>query len=96
MNTTRFVALAIILLCCLVLTGVVLAGMVSDDYGIPWDARYGGGGLTSSDNYAINATIGQGVIGWTESDNYRIKAGYWYGAVVGQIVGLVFWMGVLY
>ena len=78
MRKTRFVTLAVTLLCCLVLTSVALAGTYSDNYGVPWDARYGGGGLTRSDNYAINGTVGQGAIGWTESDNYGVGAGYWY------------------
>ena len=82
MHKTRIAALVATLLCGLVLASVALAGMFSDNYGVPWDARYGGGGLTSSDNYAINATVGQGAIGWTESDNYGVGAGYWYGAVV--------------
>ena len=83
MHKTRIAALVATLLCGLVLVSVVLAGgMSSGNYGVPWDARYGGGGLTSSDNYAINGTVGQGAIGWTESDNYGVGAGYWYGAVV--------------
>jgi hypothetical protein len=82
MRKTRSVALAAALLCCLALTGVALAEMYSDNYGVPWDARYGGGGLTSSDNYAINGTVGQGAIGWINSDNYGVGAGYWYGAIV--------------
>ena len=61
MRRTRSVALVAVLLCGLGLASVALAGgMISDNYGVPWDARYGGGGLTSSDNYAINSTVGQG------------------------------------
>ena len=70
----------VILLCGLVLANVALAGMASDHYGVPWDARYGGGGFAGSDNYAVNVTVGQGAIGRTASANYGIGAGYWYGA----------------
>jgi hypothetical protein len=69
-----------LLFCGFILASVVLAGgMYSDNYGVPWDARYGGGGLISSDNYAINSTVGQGTIGWTSSSEYGVGAGYWYG-----------------
>ncbi len=80
MRKTRTAALAATLLCCLVLGGVALAQMFSDNYGVPWDARYGGGGLTSSANYTINATVGQGAIGWTDSTNYGLCSGFWCGA----------------
>jgi len=80
MSKTRLATLAATLLCCLILAGVVLAQMFSDNYGVPWDARYGGGGLTSSANYAINATVGQGAIGWTNSSNYGLCSGFWCGA----------------
>jgi hypothetical protein len=93
MHKTRIAPLVvIILLCCLVAVNVALAEMFSDNYGVPWDARYGGAGLTSSDNYAINATVGQGVIGWTKSDNYGVGTGYWYGAVVEWEIYLPFVM----
>jgi hypothetical protein len=82
MNKQRALVLLFAFLCCLVLTSVVSAEMFSDNYGVPWDTRWGGGGLTSSANYAVNGTVGQGAIGWTESDNYGVGAGYWYGAVV--------------
>jgi hypothetical protein len=77
MNKRSAVVSLIALLCCLILASVALAQMFSDNYGVPWDARYGGGGLTSSDNYAINATVGQGAIGWTNSDNYGVCSGFW-------------------
>jgi hypothetical protein len=80
MRKTQVAALAAGLLCCLVLFGLVSGEMFSDNYGVPWDARYGGGGLISSANYTMNATVGQGVIGWTDSINYGVGAGYWYGA----------------
>ena len=81
MRKTRSVVLVAVFLCGLVLASAALAGgMFSDNYGVPWDARYGGGGLISSDNYAINGTVGQGAIGWTASDNYGVGAGYWYAA----------------
>jgi hypothetical protein len=62
--------------------------MFSDNFGVPWDARWGGGGLISSAHYAINATVGQGAIGWTDSANYRVGAGYWYGALLGYRIYL--------
>jgi len=89
MHKTRTVVLvAVTLLCGLVLVEVALAGMFSGNYGVPWDARYGGAGITRSSNYAINATVGQAAIGWATSDNYGVGAGYWYGAVVGYNVYL--------
>lgn len=83
MNKQRALVLLFAFLCCLVLASVVSAEMFSDNYGVPWDARYGGGGLTSSANYAINATVGQGAIGWTYSDNYGLCSGFWCGAGAG-------------
>lgn len=84
MRKTQIAALvAITLLCCLVAVNVALAEMFSDNYGVPWDARWGGGGLTSSANYAINGTVGQGAIGWTNSDNYGVCSGFWCGAGAG-------------
>ncbi len=80
MRKTRSAALAATLLCCFILASVALAQMFSDNYGVPWDARYGGGGLTSSANYGINATVGQGAIGWTDSTNYGLCSGFWCGA----------------
>jgi hypothetical protein len=88
MRKTRIAALAVGLLCILVLASVVSAEMFSDNYGVPWDARWGGGGLTSSDNYAVNATVGQGAIGWTDSANYGVGVGYWYGAIIGYKIYL--------
>lgn len=87
MNKRSAVVLLIALLCCLVLASVALGAMSSDNYGVPWDARYGGGGLTSSDNYTINATVGQGAIGWTDSDNYGHCSGFWCGAGAGAGAG---------
>ncbi len=83
MNKRSAVVLWIAILCCLVLASVALGAMSSDNYGVPWDARYGGGGLTSSAKYAINATVGQGAIGWTDSTNYGLCSGFWCGAGAG-------------
>ncbi len=89
MHKIRTVVLvAVTLLCGLVLVNAVLAGTFSANYGVSWDARYGGGGLTKSTNYAINATVGQGIIGRTASDNYGIGAGYWYGPATGYDIYL--------
>ena len=89
MHKTRIAALVATLLCGLVLVSVVLVGaMSSDNYGVPWDARYGGGGLTSSANYAVNGTVGQGAIGWTESANYGVGTGYWYGVLLDRLTYL--------
>ncbi len=88
MSKRMLVVVVGILVCSLLLARVAVAEMFSDNYGVPWDARYGGGGLSSSVNYAINATVGQGAIGWTESSNYGVGAGYWYGAVGGYKVYL--------
>jgi hypothetical protein len=88
MRKIRTAALIAVLHSGLALASVVVAGMSSDNYGVPWDARYGGGGLTRSANYAINGTVGQGAIGRTASDNYGVGAGYWYGAVVRYSVYL--------
>ncbi len=82
MNKQRALVLLFAFLCCLVLASAVSAEMFSDNYGVPWDARWGGGGPISSANYAINGTVGQGAIGLTGSPNYGVKAGYWYGAIV--------------
>jgi hypothetical protein len=83
MHKTQIAALVATLLCVLVLAGVVSAEMFSDNYGVPWDARWGGGGFTNSANYAINATVGQGAIGWTNSDNYGLCSGFWCEAGAG-------------
>jgi hypothetical protein len=88
MDKRRALVLLFAFLCCLALAGAVSAEMFSDDYGVPWDARWGGGGLISSANYAINATVGQGAIGWTDSANYGVGAGYWYGALLGYRIHL--------
>ena len=89
MRRTRSVARVAVLLCGLGLASVAFAGgMISDHYGVPWDARYGGGGLSSSDNYAINGTVGQAAIGWIDSPNYGVGAGYWVGAGVGYEIYL--------
>ena len=83
MSKQRTLVLFLALLCGLVLAGGTLAGGISsDNYAVPWDARWGGGGLTSSANYAVNGTVGQGVIGRTGGTNYGVEAGYWYGAIV--------------
>ena len=83
MNRQRTLVLLFALFCGLVLAGGTLAGGISsDNYAVPWDARWGGGGLTSSANYAVNGTVGQGVIGRTGGTNYGVEAGYWYGAIV--------------
>ncbi len=83
MNRQRTLVLLFAFICGLVLAGGTLAGgMSSDNYAVPWDARWGGGGFTSSANYAVNGTVGQGAIGWTESANYGVGTGYWYGAIV--------------
>jgi hypothetical protein len=79
MRKTRIAVLAVVLLCALATAGVVSAEMFLNNYGVPWNARWGGGGRSSSANYAINGTVGQGAIGWTESNNYGVGAGYWYG-----------------
>lgn len=79
MRKTRIAVLAVVLLCALASAGVVSAEMFSNNYGVPWDARWGGGGRSSSANHAINGTVGQAAIGWTESNNYGVGAGYWYG-----------------
>ena len=83
MRKTRIVVLAVVLLCTLVIAGGISARMFSDNYGVPWDARWGGGGRSSSGNYANNGTVGQGAIGWMGSDNYGVGAGYWYH-VIGE------------
>jgi hypothetical protein len=89
MRRAQSAALVATLLCGLALASVALAGgMFSDNYGVPWDARYGGGGLSSSDNYAVNGTVGQGAIGWTASANYGVGAGYWYGVGAGYRICL--------
>ena len=88
MRKTQIAVLAVILLCALVAARVVSAEMFSDNYGVPWDARWGGGGYSSSTNYGINGTVGQGAIGWTDSTNYGIGAGYWYGAAGGYRIYL--------
>jgi hypothetical protein len=88
MRRTRIAVLAAGLLCILVLTGGVSAGMFSENYGVPWDARWGGGGIISSANYSINATVGQGAIGWTAGTNFGVGAGYWYGAILGHRIYL--------
>jgi hypothetical protein len=80
MRKTRIAVLAIVLLCALATTGVVSAEMFSSDYGVPWDAHWGGSGYSHSAHYGINGTVGQGAIGWTDSAHYGIGAGYWYGA----------------
>ena len=83
MNKQGALVLLLALLCCLILVGRTLGGGISSDsYGVPWDARWGGGGLTSSANYTVNGTVGQGVIGWTQSANYGVGTGYWYGVIV--------------
>ncbi|NIV32373.1 MAG: hypothetical protein GWN58_23900 [Anaerolineae bacterium] len=83
MNKQRTLVLFFALLCGLVLASGALAGGISSDrYAVPWNAHWGGGGLSSSDNYAVNGTVGQGAIGWIESANYGVRAGYWYGAIV--------------
>lgn len=85
MRKTRIAVLVVVLLCALATTSVVSAEMFSSNYGVPWDAHWGGGGYSVGDHYAINGTVGQGAIGWTHSDNYGIQAGYWYGAILYRV-----------
>lgn len=89
MNKQRVLVLLFAFLCCLVLAGGTFAkGISSDNYAVPWVARWGGGGLTSSANYAVNGTVGQGAIGWTESANYGVGTGYWYGVLLDKLTYL--------
>jgi len=73
------IALAVTLLCCLVLVSVALA-QASANYRLPWSALASGGPMQSA-QYAMNSTLGQSSpIGHSASSSYRIGAGYWYGA----------------
>jgi hypothetical protein len=79
-HTRRALVLLLVLLGCLVLAGgAVAGGIFSGNFGVPWDARYGGGEPMSSDNYAVSGTVGQAAIGRTVSTGYVVAAGYWYG-----------------
>jgi hypothetical protein len=80
MNKPWASALLVVFLCCLFLAGGALAGGISsDNYAVPWDARWGGGGLSSSVNYAVSGTVGQGAIGWTADTGHGVGTGFWYG-----------------
>ena len=63
MRKTRISILVVVLLCILATAGVVSAEMFSANYGVPWDARWGGGGHSSSDNYGVGAGYWYHVIG---------------------------------
>lgn len=87
MNKRIVSALAVALVCSLLLTGIVLA-MSSANYAIDWDVMGGGGGPISSTSYSMNSTIGQAVIGSKSSPSYQLGSGYWPGGILEYLVHL--------
>jgi hypothetical protein len=72
-------AVAIGLLCCLVLVSVVLAASNSITR---MALGSGGGTATSSGGYNVNGIVGQGMVGASSSANYQEWAGFWHGSSV--------------
>ena len=69
----------VVVLGCLLLSGVVLA-QVSTNFDLGWHLLSGGGGSRGSDNYQIDDSLGQWAGGTTGSTNYDLDPGFWYGA----------------
>ena len=73
---TRWLALFVTLLCCLLVVGGALAqGSMP---AINWWVIAGSGGPSSGGGVSLNDTLGQPVIGPSSSGNVSLAAGYWY------------------
>jgi hypothetical protein len=69
----------ILLVACLLLTGVALASGIPS---VDWNVIGGGGGSVVADSTGIQGTIGQAVVGVVadENDKYEICSGFWCGS----------------
>ena len=76
------IALLLVLILCLLIVGIVLAGS-SENYRIDWftPMTSNGGGTASSANYDASFTVGQSVIGASSSGNYEVCLGFWCEAI---------------
>lgn len=77
MNKQKITTLAIVLICSLLLSRVVLA-YVSPT--IDWHVIGGGGGPVEAGTYALDGTIGQAVVGLATDTSLEICSGFWCGA----------------
>jgi len=78
MNKQRVIVLGAALLCTLLATGVVLAG-IGTTYGVEWSVIAGGGARSVGSSYAVHGTVGQAAIGISSGASYGAHGGFWYG-----------------
>jgi len=76
MNRKRPIALAIAVLCALVLAGGTLAGALSG-YALPWWSVNSSGGRAASSNRSLVSSLGQAGVGQSSNAVYRLSAGFW-------------------
>ena len=71
-------ALALVLVGLLLVTGVALAGPAN--FSLDWNVVAGGGGTLSGGGYSLSGTMGQGTVYQTMSGgNMTLTGGFWAG-----------------
>ena len=78
MNKRRVIGLGAALLCTLLATGAVLAG-IGTTYGVEWSVVAGGGARSVGSSYAVHGTVGQAAIGVSSGSSHGAHSGFWYG-----------------
>ena len=78
MNKRKVIVLGAALLCTLLATGAVLAG-IGTTYGVEWSVIAGGGGRSVGSSYAVHGTAGQAAIAVSSGASYSAHGGFWYG-----------------
>jgi len=78
MKKRKTTALAVALLCCLLVAGVAWANGTPS---INWWVIGGGGGHAEAGIYTLDATIGQPVVGVATDTGYELCSGFWCGVV---------------
>jgi len=70
---TRTIAIAM-LICCLALEGMTLAG---SGFAVPWWTVDAGGGQSSGGAYTVTGTLGQPDSGTMAGGDFRVNGGFW-------------------
>ncbi len=70
----RFSAIALVAL----VSVVILPGISSAQYSIPYSVLGNGGGEASDSSYNVNGTVGQPAIGAVSDSSYTNGVGFWY------------------
>lgn len=78
MNKRKVIVLGAALLCTLLATGVVLAG-IGTTYGVEWSVIAGGGARSVGSSYAVHGTAGQAAIDISSGSTYGARGGFWHG-----------------